>query len=129
MDFQFKPRIYSLLLCAAAHADEQSGRWVIQPISEIATPRLPVDVAITVFAQIMGPPGRYVLDLRLYHLEDPEDSLQSLPARAFTLHEGKNLDFVVQLRMRLARHGLYILEASIPDHHTAQTPLRVSRGG
>jgi len=129
MDFQFKPRIYSLLLCAAAHEDEATGRWLIQPFSEIAAPRLPADVAVTVFAQIMGPPGRYALDLRLYQAADPEGSLQTLPTRAFTLHEGKNLDFVLQLRMHLTQHGLYILEASIPDHHAVQAPLRVSRGG
>jgi len=31
--------------------------------------------------------------------------------------------------MHLTQHGLYILEASIPDHHAVQAPLRVSRGG
>lgn len=126
MEFQLKPTIYSLLVCSSAEENRRTGGWIVQPFSEISVQELPVHVNLTAFAQIMAPPGTYELDLRLFNSSDPTDKAQSLPPREFTVQEGKNIDFVVQLEVGLAQTGLYLLEASIIGHHSAQSPLRVS---
>ncbi len=126
MEFQLKPQIYSLLLCRSAREDRQTGGWILQPFSEIRVKELPVLVQFTAFIQIMGPAGRYELHMRLLHSADLGGALAVLPPRPFTLQEGKNLDFAIQLQARLMQTGLHILEAAIPDYCTMPTPLRVT---
>jgi len=88
------------------------------------------DEAISEGFRSIAPGEKYDGLFRSAQCRSQADWLVGMNAtRAFTLHEGKNLDFVLQLRMHLTQHGLYILEASIPDHHAVQAPLRVSRGG
>ncbi|MBN1966732.1 MAG: hypothetical protein JW910_18915 [Anaerolineae bacterium] len=126
MNFQLSPRIYALMLCSAVTQDEHTGSWVVKPFSEIGVQRLPFDVPLTVFAQIMAPAGRYELALHLYHAADPDGTRQSLPPRPFVVQEGKNVDFVLHIAAHITTLGLYIVQAEITDHHRAVTPLRIS---
>ncbi len=128
MPFQLTPQIYALLLCASITQDQNSGGWFLQPFSHVAVQQLPTDLALTVFAQIMAPPGQYDLTLRLFHAAEPEKTEQVLPSRPFSVEEGKNLDFMLHIEARFTKLGLYIVEASIAGHHTAVTPLRLSTG-
>jgi len=126
MQFQLRPQVYALLLCSSLTQDPDTGGWIIQPFSEVSVERMPVDLALTIFAQIMGPPGSYELALCLFHATDPEGTAQILPPRPFTIHEGKNVDFVLHIETRITQLGLYMIEAQIVGHHTALSPLRIT---
>ncbi len=126
MSFQLRPRLYSLLLCRSITQDRDSGGWIVHPFSEISVREMPADLTMAVFAQIMAPPGEYALELRMFHAADPEGSRRVLQPRPFTVQEGKNLDFVLQVQVHVTQLGLYLLEAEIVDHHALQAPLRVS---
>ncbi len=126
MNFQLHPQIYSLLLCSSISEDRQTGGWIVQPFSEISVREMPVDLALTVFAQIMAPPGAYRLDLRLFHAADPAGTAQALPPRQIHVQEGKNLDFVVHVEALVTRLGLHIVEATLDGQYRAITPLRVT---
>ena len=125
MTFQLQPRIYSLLLCSTAKENRQTGGWLVEPFSEVQADRLPIPLQAVLFAQIMAPPGSYEMAIRLFHSTDPEHTLHMLSPRTFTIQEGKNLDFLLNLEMRISQVGLHIIEAAIPGHHVMQTPLRV----
>lgn len=126
MKFQLSPRIYALLLCNTIKQDEQSGGWIVQPFSEIGVQQMPLDLPLTVFAQIMAPPGHYDLALHLYHSADPTGTRQSLPPRPFTVQEGKNIDFVLQVAGHITALGLYVVQAEIVGQHVAVAPLRIT---
>jgi hypothetical protein len=126
MTFQLEPRIYSLLLCGTVRKNPQTGGWIIEPFSEVSTRVLPLDLRMTVFAQIMAPPGRYDMAFHFFHTGSPERPAQVLPTRTFTVHEGKNVDFIVQIEARITQTGLHMLEARLANHHVTRTPLRIA---
>jgi hypothetical protein len=126
MNFQLRPQIYSLLLCSSFQENPETGGWIVQPFSEIGVPEMPVDLALTIFAQIMAPPGTYRLDLRLFHAADPVGTARMLPPRTLNIQEGKNLDLALHVEAHITQVGLHIIEATLDGQHTAITPLRIA---
>ena len=120
------PQIYSLLLCSRLDENPATGGWVIEPFSEVGVPRLPVNLELTILAQIMAPPGDYGLGMRLYQADDPANTLHVLPPRTITVREDKNLDYVVATRLDVLRLGMYLLEATLDGYETRRTLLRIT---
>lgn len=126
MSFQLRPQIYSLLLCSDVTPNEETGGWRFEPFSHIAVRQMPVDLAISVVAHIMAPPGEYSFTLRLFHSTESGQP-QVLPPRAFVVQEGKNFDFMLHIEATISQLGLHIVEAGITGHHTTYAPLRISQ--
>ena len=128
MNFQLRPQVYSLLLCSSLEENPQTNGWIVQPFSEISVQEMPVDLALTVFAQIMAPPGSYEMLMRFYHAADPGGTIRALAPRQVHVQEGKNLDFVLHLEVTITQLGLHLLDASLEGGPTAVSPLRIALG-